>query len=158
MRKHNTIYEINSKYIKYWLPGGKYWNDLFSKTSPNYQKYLDDTSVTIKLNLDNKEYDELLSNNIILLDVFNASANNTVLECIVRNTPLLVLKHPAIVEYLGINYPLYFNNIDELNKIINSEDFFKNIKKTYLYLKNMDKTIYTINYFINEFNKIIKNF
>ena len=157
MRKHNTIYNINTKYIKYWLPGGEYWKDFFSKICVNYLEYLNNTSVIIKLNLDNDEYDKLLSNNIVLLDVFNSSANNTVLECITRNTPLLVIKHPAIVEYLGIDYPLYFNDLDDLNEILNSVNFLNNIEKTYLYLKNMNKENYSIEYFINEFNKIILN-
>ena len=158
MRKSNTIYNIEStKYIKYWLPGGKYWKEMFCKIYDNHNEYLMNKSVNIKLNLNNEEYDNLLSNNIILLDVFNSSANNTVLECIARNTPLLVCYHPAIVEYLGINYPLYFNSIKELNNIIESKNFNKKIKKSHLYLKNMNKDKFKINYYCDSFNNILNN-
>ena len=156
MRKGTTIYKLQSnKYIKYWLPGGSYWNEMFSQIYENFDNYLNDKSVTVKIYLSNEEYDNLLHKNIILLDVFNSSANNTVLECIARNTPLLVTKHPAIIEYLGIDYPLYFNTIDELNEIINSDNFINLVKKAHYYLKNMLKDKYTIKYFCNAFDNIL---
>jgi len=58
-------------------------------------------------------YDELVSRCILLLDLFDASANNAVLDCIVRRTPILVRRLPAIVEYLGADYPLYFETLEE---------------------------------------------
>ena len=160
MRKLNTIYKLNTnKYKKYWLPGGKYWKDTFNKTyKDDAIKYLSDTSVNICMFLSNENYDELLSENIVLLDVFNSSANNTVLECIARNTPLITVKHPAIVEYLGEDYPLYFSNVEDLNNIINSNDFDNMINKAYNYLKKMDKTIFTLQYFCESFDKIVKKY
>jgi hypothetical protein len=158
MRKMNTIYEINSKkYIKYWLPGGQYWKDIFTKIYSNYQSYLDDKSVTIKMYLSNDDYDDLLIKNVALLDVFNSSANNTILECIARNTPLLVNKHPAIVEYLGVDYPLYFNNTNELQTIIDSDNFISKITASYNYLKNMNKQKFKIKSFCEDFNNILKS-
>tara|TARA_Y100000592_G_scaffold100357_1_gene180101 strand:- start:1048 stop:2118 length:1071 start_codon:yes stop_codon:yes gene_type:complete len=61
----------------------------------------------------NSEYDNLLSENIVFLDLYDSSANNAVIECIARGTPLLVNNHPAVVEYLGHDYPFYFSNYDE---------------------------------------------
>ena len=76
-----------------------------------------------------------------------------VLECIRNNTPLLVRKHPACVEYLGNNYPFYFNTINEANSKCNDN---KLILKTYLYLKNMDKSIFSYETYNNLFyNKIM---
>jgi hypothetical protein len=63
--------------------------------------------------LPNLEFDNLLSNNIVYLDLFAAGANNAVVECIARGTPLLVNPLPAVVEYLGHDYPLYFNTLEE---------------------------------------------
>ena len=158
LRKCDTIYNIkfnkNTKYLKYWLPGGEYWLEYTNKIYGN-KNLLNDKSVTIKLNIPNNEYDDLFIDNIILLNVFNSSANNTILECISRNTPILVNKHPAIVEYLGEEYPLYFNTIKELNTIINSVDFINNVRYANTYLINMTKDKFTINYFMNEFKKCI---
>jgi hypothetical protein len=58
-------------------------------------------------------YDKLLSNNVVYLDLFAAGANNAVVECIARGTPLLVNPLPAVVEYLGQDYPLYFGSLEE---------------------------------------------
>ena len=91
-----------------------------------------------------EEYDNLLSNNIVFVDLFDASANNAVLECIIRNTPILINKLPAIVEYLGENYPLYFNNLDEVSKILENNDL---ILQAHEYLKSMNKSDLSIDYF-----------
>lgn len=51
--------------------------------------------------LSNEAYDRLLTENIGFVALHDASANNTVIECIARATPLLVNPLPAVVEYLG---------------------------------------------------------
>ena len=157
MRKGTTIYNVQSKkFKKYWLPGGQYWKTMFSHIYSDFNNYLNDKSVIIKMYLSNQEYDNLLCKNIVLLDVFNSSANNTVLECIVRNTPLIVNNHPAIIEYLGENYPLYFNSIDDLNNIINDNNLNSKIKEAHLYLVSMNKEKFTIKYFCEAFNNILQ--
>lgn len=59
------------------------------------------------------EYDSWLSSNIVFLDLVCASANNAVIECIARGTPLLVNPLPSVVEYLGEDYPFYFHSLEE---------------------------------------------
>lgn len=63
--------------------------------------------------LSDEAYDELLSRNVVFLDLFDASANNAVVECMARATPLLVNPIPAVVEYLGEGYPLYYGSLAE---------------------------------------------
>jgi sulfotransferase family protein len=63
--------------------------------------------------LENSEYDRLLTENVAFIHLYDASANNAVIECIVRNTPLLVNPIPPVIEYLGTGYPLYFSSLDE---------------------------------------------
>lgn len=63
-----------------------------------------------------EEYDELLSKNIVFLDLYDASANNVIVECMVRGTPILVNPLPAVVEYLGADYPFYFTTHAEAEK------------------------------------------
>jgi len=70
-------------------------------------------SVQIISYLSNDEYDELLSKNIVFLDLYASSANNVIVECIARATPILVNPLPAVVEYLGHDYPLYFETLEE---------------------------------------------
>ena len=63
--------------------------------------------------LPDDEYDVLLSENIALVELYDASANNAVVECIARATPLLINPLPAVVEYLGADYPMYFATLAE---------------------------------------------
>jgi hypothetical protein len=77
-----------------------------------------------------KEYDELLAENIVFLDLYDASANNTIVECMVRDTPILVNPLEAVVEYLGPDYPFYFNDLDEASRKLNDMDL---VKKTHCY-------------------------
>ncbi len=65
------------------------------------------------MHLPNSEYDDLLSRNLAFVYLFDANANNAVIECIARATPLLVNPLPAVVEYLGADYPLYFSDLAE---------------------------------------------
>jgi hypothetical protein len=66
--------------------------------------------------LADRAYDELLSRNIVFLDLYDSSANNTIVECIIRGAPVLVNPLPAVVEYLGAEYPLYFQDLREAGR------------------------------------------
>lgn len=95
-------------------------------------------------NLSNEEYDDLLCDNIVFIDLIEASACNTLIECIVRNTPIVLRPSSSIVERLGPNYPLYWNDYDEIIKILTIE----NIEKAHQYIKDLDKSVYTFDYWI----------
>ena len=73
--------------------------------------YLDNTREQSRLS--DAAYDRLLTENIAFVFLHDASANNTVIECIARATPLLVNPLPAVVEYLGKDYPFYFESLAE---------------------------------------------
>ncbi len=70
-------------------------------------------SVSIIPYLANREYDRLLSQNVVFLHLYDSSACNAIVECMVRQTPLLVNPLPAVVEYLGEEYPFYFQSLAE---------------------------------------------
>lgn len=67
-------------------------------------------SATVMPYVPHADYDRLLSENLVFLDLYDSSANNSVIECMARGTPLLVNPLPAVVEYLGTDYPLYFTS------------------------------------------------
>ena len=66
-------------------------------------------------------------------EVLAASANNVVLECIARATPILINRHPAVVEYLGLNYPLFYDDPNEIPRLLDD----KKIHEAHHYLKNL---------------------
>lgn len=86
--------------------------------------------------LPNDIYDNTLRNSIVFLDLYDSSANNAILECIARATPVLVNPLPAVVEYLGDDYPLYFRSLQEAESKASDIDC---IQRAHDYLKALDK-------------------
>lgn len=72
--------------------------------------------------VEDAQYDTLLANSVVFLDMYSATANNTVLECIARHTPIIVKRLPATVEYLGEGYPLFFNTLAEAASLASDRD------------------------------------
>jgi hypothetical protein len=109
-------------------------------------------SVEIIEKLENSEYDELLSQNIVFLNLIDCSAVNTVIECLVRNTVLLVNRLPALEEILGKEYPGFYRSIYEAARMC--EDMDK-IREVHEYLKGLNKDKFRLDVFITGFHKII---
>jgi len=83
--------------------------------------------------LRNEDYDELFSKNIAFIDLYDASADNAIIECIARATPILVNRIPATEEYLGEEYPFFYDSLEEAaQKALD----FKLVKRTHHYLCN----------------------
>jgi hypothetical protein len=83
--------------------------------------------------LSNRDYDKLLCENIVFIYLYDASANNIIVECIARGTPLLVNPIEPVKEYLGDDYPLYYNSLEEAAGKAMDLDL---IYKTHLFLKD----------------------
>jgi hypothetical protein len=145
----NISNNINSKVTNNWY--GHFYEDTIRKCN----------SVDMMGYLNNKEYDTLLTENIVFIYLVDASAVNTLLECVIRNTPIIVNKIPAVVEVLGEKYPLYIN-IDnsvgycEINKQVN--DLLRDTRKissAHKYLKKLKKEYLNIRNFKAEFINIV---
>lgn len=68
--------------------------------------------------LDDDRYDEMLASSVVLNWLHGASANNVVVECVARGTPMLVNRLPAVEEYLGADYPLFCESVEEGSKLL----------------------------------------
>src|SRR5262249_422087 len=86
----------------------RYIDDLFAAEREALRLQVDESLVDTLPFLDNREYDELLSSHLVFVELDAAGANNAIVECLVRGTPILVNPLPAVREYLGDDYPLYF--------------------------------------------------
>jgi hypothetical protein len=106
-------------------------------------------SVEIIEVLSNEEYDEMMTKEILYVKLVDASTVNTVIECLIRNTPILINKHPAVVEILGEDYPLYFSEEKKENM------HMKLVKKTTEYLQKQNKDLYEVSYFIEGLKTIM---
>ena len=145
---------------KVWITSDRYKNYQYSEQQ-RYGIY-DDFGIDVigeyeKISwLENEDYDKLLTSNIVFLHLYDASANNAVIECIVRETPILVNPLPAVVEHLGPDYPLYFTDLDEA--ATKAEDMIL-IRDANKYLQEMDKGRFGLEQFSNsvEHSTIYKN-
>lgn len=66
----------------------------------------------------NEKYDAILSQSIVLCLMYATAANNILIECIVRGTPVITNPLPGAVEYLGVGYPLYAKDEIEASAIL----------------------------------------
>jgi len=158
LRKVSSIYVMPpiQKYSKMWLTGTKDFKKL--KRFLHYEISLYQLNININeipmvyLN-SYRDYDGLLTKNVVFIDLFDASANNTVVECIVRNTPLVVNKIPGVVNYLGNEYPLYYHDLNEIPGLLTEE----NLLKAHQYLVNMDKHDLEIKFFTKKLMTLLYN-
>ena len=89
-------------------------------------------SVSVKDFVGNEEYDEILSSSVVLCLLYATAANNLVLECIARHTPIIINPLPSVVEYLGAEYPLYASTVEmadfllsDMNLILRASDYLR---------------------------------
>lgn len=129
--------------------------------SYNLNKYIDGmvryvcsrhNSVEVISTLDNDGYDNLLSKNIVFLYLVDASAVNVIIECMVRNTPVLVNRLPSIEEVLGINYPFFYDTMAEANVMCTDVEL---IRRTHMFLKSMNKRTLTVEHFTERFKEVV---
>jgi len=107
--------------------------------------------ITILKELNNSEYEKIFTNSCVFVYFEDASAHNLILECIKFNTPIIVNKLQPIIEYLGQDYPLYYENISDLQQWHNPNYFQKQIINANNYIIKMDKTKFKL----ENFNKKI---
>ena len=138
LRKFESLWKLKTPYRKVILeyPGFNYQTLKLPK----------DPNVHWESHLGNLDYDLKLAENIVFLDVHDASANNVVIECMARNNPLIVKKTPAIVEYMGEDYPMYFEDLEEASEKMNEDQILEGHK----YLEDMDKSKIKFNRFIKD--------
>jgi len=120
LRRIHSIFMLpTSKYRKIFLKVNYFdWEELIQKEREllrqagefRFEMMLTAETRTF---LPDHEYDRLLSANLVFLHLYDSSANNTIIECIARHTPVLVNPLEAVVEYLGPDYPFYFISLEE---------------------------------------------
>lgn len=112
MRNLDVFHQLKSPHPKYAI--------LSKHVVPavlDYVKVLrQDKSVTYMEYQENHLYDQLLQDCVVFLNLHDTSANNAIIECIARGTPILVNKHPAAMEYLGEDYPLFYSSLEEAER------------------------------------------
>ena len=113
LRRVHTIYqlEVGPSYEKVWSPGcleeGFPRMLTFAKDSAAFENIdlSEEQMNSVKLSYleDPSDYDKMLATSYIIIDCYDASANNAILEAMRSNTPIFTRKLPAHIEYLGFS-------------------------------------------------------
>ena len=121
LRKLNAIYELPAtSYRKVFLRvmNNDYFRTLVGTERQLHRKagiFNDAMIETVDIidYLSNADYDRLMSQNLMFADLYDTSANTAVVECIARCTPILINRLKALVEYLGPDYPLFYDSYEQ---------------------------------------------
>jgi hypothetical protein len=125
LRKQYSFYKLKTKLIKTKTQQDTKKQSETLKKEMEFGHIVSETELNSVVTLDtlsDSDYDYMLSKNIVFLDLYDNSATNTIIECIARQTPVLVNRLPATVEYLGKDYPLYYNDLEEAEQKLNNID------------------------------------
>ena len=66
------------------------------------------------MRMGNADYDRTLLTSVVVVPLLGGTANNAVLESISSNVPAFVSRLPSTEEYLGKEYPMFFDSLDEV--------------------------------------------
>jgi len=111
---------------------------------------LESSKVEIIESLDNEEYDHLLRTSIVFNYLIEPSGSNLITECISRTNPIIVNRHESLEFYLGKDYPMFYENLEDVEKILTKE----NIYKAANHLKSLREK-YTYEFFTESFQRIV---
>lgn len=152
LRKQYSIFKLNcdTKFTKAMLP----FNERTKKELSFYTN-MDNIVISeeefksvLKFEkLDDFDYHKLFESNLIFLDVYLTTINNTFLESLISNTPILLNRHEEYVDLIGETYPLFYDSLDDIKYFIFSDE---NILNAHDYLKKIDKKRFALDYFVKD--------
>lgn len=67
---------------------------------------------------DNDEYQDILTNQIVFNHYIQPAGSNLISECISAGACLVINRHPGFESYLGTDYPLFYDNLEQAEKLI----------------------------------------
>ena len=135
LRKLHAIYQLD-------LPKEEYAKKVIGLSKPYQKKTVlmeksvfnlgeFDEEVEYLGHLDDQQYDLELSQSVVFVDFYDTAANNAIIECIVRAVPILCPPLQAVVDYLGVDYPFYYQNYNDAKEKLSSKEL---IIQTHEYL------------------------
>jgi hypothetical protein len=121
LRKLQAIYEIQSTgHEKIILLKSSSRKSLAKDISKNGD-FTNNTVKEMKF-VSDESYDQILSSSVVICFLYATAANNIVVECISRHTPIIINPLPAVVEYLGDEYPLYATDSESADELLADKD------------------------------------
>ena len=148
-RRFSTIHRLQTQRRKMWLPGRKdkksesfQWIEERLEDELKVGGWAKDDSVEIVYVDSFTEYDQLVKQSLVIVDLWTATANNAVLEAISLNAPFFIRRLAATEHYLGRDYPLFFSSFEELQDMLDDKNAIlgDRFRRAHEYLRYMDKS------------------
>lgn len=106
------------------------------------------------LYVDDDEYNNIFETSIVALKLYASTCNNIIIECIKTNCPILVNRLPEIEDYLGKDYPFFYDSMEEATEKLNDTPL---IIRTHHYLSNMNKSKLMYDNIVDGINKCLES-
>ena len=153
LRKTYSIYQLETSCEKNMLPYNKRQvNELiyFLKRDKVHLHKKDISSVNHIRYINDEQYNNIFHKSIIFLNLYSSTCNNVIMEAITSNCPIVINRLEPIEDYLGKDYPLFYDTLREASLLIENDEM---IKEAHNYLQKMDRSRFTINNMIEMINK-----
>jgi hypothetical protein len=147
-RRIASLHRLRTHRAKVWLPSvqdprlsGLVAGELAAENATL------DPRVEMRRLASNADYDTFVRQNIILVDLWAAGASNAVLEGLALQAPFLVRRLDGPVEFLGADYPLFFDSLHEVQYWLDHEDVLRQkMRAAHEYLARLDTSRFTVEY------------
>jgi hypothetical protein len=152
-RRMASLHQLQTQRTKVWLPSFSdpnllHWLRIKTDMELKAENVTMDDTVEIRRLESNDDYDMFVRQNIVIVDLWAAGANNAVMESLALQAPFLIRKLDGPVEYLGEDYPLFFSHLDEVQYWLDNEDVLREkMLEAHRYLQQLDTSGYTIEHF-----------
>jgi hypothetical protein len=147
-RRIASLHRLRTHRLKVWLPSVQ--DPLLSGLVASElaaENVTLDPRVEIRRLASHADYDTFVRQNIILIDMWSAGANNAVLEGMALQAPFLVRRLDGPMEFLGADYPLFFDSLDQVQYWLDHEDVLRQkMRAAHEYLARLDTSSFTVEY------------
>ena len=141
-----------SDFEKLFVFGGLSGYKGYAFTEDMYYHGVDMISTEVSPRLSDEELNNLLSKNVLFVNLYDSSANNAIINSIQRNCPIVINRLDACIEYLGSDYPLYYDYPDEIQGLLSESS----VASAHEYLKQLNIDSFSMDSFVAKINHFVK--
>ena len=102
------------------------------------------------------EFIKTINGNVVFMNIHDNRDTDKIVLLIQHKIPVFINKTDSSIEYLGENYPLFYNSIEEFQMLLHDTKILNNmIDRSRSYLQKMDITDLSFSYFNSEIMKLM---
>jgi hypothetical protein len=97
-------------------------------------------------------YDDMLTRTVVLTHAVGAAANNVIVECAARCTPVVANRLASVEWYLGKDYPLFYDQLDDVAGLLSDRS---RLLAASQYLASMDRDWLSVSRFVDQIEAFV---